>query len=624
MAKAKAKKVKHYSAKDVRFLKGLEPVRIRPSMYIPDADMAGFHHLIKEVVDNGIDEFLDGHVNRIVVTVNTKTNVVQVRDNGRGIPVEKHPDTKESTLTGVFTRLHAGTKFGKGAYTSAIIGLHGIGVKATCALSENLQVWTVQRGKTYTQQFERGKPTSEVVIAEQKIKKGTAVVFRPDPQIFGDVKVNPKRIRKWLRDTAYLCPGLKITFKVDGKKEVFYAKKGLEDLCHLLTEGEELLHEFLVLQHKEFDMVLVWANVEGEHWKSWVNVSPTPEHGTHVNGVKKAVQNVFSEHAGKRLKGEDIRDGLVGFVHAHVLEPKFRGQAKVRLENKDVGEWVQEIAENVLRRFVAENPVVAKSIIERAVELSKARTKFRSEQKAIKGTRVKSGAKGIMPDKLFECPDAPSEDRELFIVEGDSAAGTVVDGRVMLKQKKGKPLHYQEVYALRGKLLNVARKEGLEGAMKNKEIEGLVKTLGTGVGPSFNIAKARHSKIFILTDADPDGKHIRSLLIVLFSKLFPQLIDDGLVHIVRNPLFRGVTPSKTAYGDTAEDVQKKLGTSNCRISRFKGLGEMNPLDMRTSSLDPKTRDVVQVLWEDANDRDLVLEYMGPDASVRKEILGVVE
>ena len=398
----------------------------------------------------------------------------------------------------------------------------------------------------------------------------------------------------------------------------------MEEILQIQMEDEELLHDFLVIQHKEFDMVLVWANVEGEHWKSWVNVSPTPEHGTHVTAVKKAVQNVFSEYSGKKLKGEDIRDGLIGFVHAHVLEPKFRGQAKVRLENKDVEESLRELAENILRRFVAENPVIAKSIVERAKQLNQARAKFRSEQKAIKGTRVKSGAKGIMPDKLFECPDAPSEERELFIVEGDSAAGTVVAGRVMLKRKKKKPLHYQEVYALRGKLLNVARKEGLEGAMKNKEIEGLVKTLGTGVGPSFNIAKARHGKIFILTDADPDGKHIRSLLLVLFAKFFPQLIEEGLVYIVRNPLFRGVTANKTAYGDTVEEVQKQLGTSNCRISRFKGLGEMNPVDMRMSSMDPKTREVAQILWEDDNDRDLVLEYMGPDASVRKEILGVIE
>lgn len=618
------KSTPHYAATDVEFLKDLEHIRLRPEMYIGDAGISGYHHLIKEVVDNGIDEFLDGHVTRLIVSINTKTGVIQVKDNGRGIPVDKHPDTGESTLTGIFTRLHGGSKFGKGTYTSAVVGLHGIGVTATCALSESLQVWTVQKGKTYTQSFERGIPTGVVRVAKQQIKKGTAVVFKPDPEMFVGVKVNPKRIRQWLRDTAYLCPGLKVTYKVDGKKEVFFAESGLEDLCKLLTEGAELLHEPIVFQHEEFDMVLVWANVEGEHWKSWVNVSPTPEHGTHVNGVKKAVHTVFNEYAGKKLKGEDLRDGLIGFVHAHVLEPKFRGQAKVRLENKDVEESVREIAENTLRRFISEKPQLAKAVVERATELSKARLKFRSEQKAIKGTRVKSGAKGIMPEKLFECPDVSPDDRELFIVEGDSASGTVVDGRVMLKQKKGKPVHFQEVYALRGKLLNVARKEGLEGALKNKEVEGLIKTLGTGVGPSFNIDKARHSRIFILTDADPDGRHIRALLLVLFTRFFPQLIEAGMIHAVRNPLFRGVTANKRAYGDTVEEVQEALGTSNCRISRFKGLGEMNAEDLRESSLDPKTRDVARVYWENDSDRELVLDLMGPDATLRKEILGVVE
>lgn len=618
------KKKQHYAATDVEFLKDLEHIELRPEMYIGDAGVGGYHHLIKEVVDNGIDEFLDGHVTRLVVSLNTKTGVIQVKDNGRGIPVDEHPDTGESTLTGVFTRLHGGSKFGKGTYTSAVVGLHGIGVTATCALSESLQVWTVQNKTTYTQQFERGVPVDGVHKAKQHLKKGTAVVFKPDSEMFNGIKVNPKRIRRWLRDTAYLCPGLKITYKVDGKKEIFFTKSGLEDLCKLLTEGTELLHEPIVFQHKEFNMVLVWANVENEHWKSWVNVSPTPEHGTHVNGVKRAVHIVFNEHAGKKLKGEDLRDGLIGFVHAHVLEPKFRGQAKVRLENKDVEEKVREIAENVLRRFIAEKPQLAKAIVDRAKQLSEARKKFRSEQKAIKGTRVKSGTRGIMPEKLFECPDVSPEERELFIVEGDSAAGTVVDGRVMLKRKRGKPVHFQEVYSLRGVPMNVAKKGSLEEVVANKELGGLIKVLGTGVGPSFNLAKARHSRIFIMTDADPDGRHIRSLLLTMFAKFYPQLIEEGMVYIVRNPLFRGVTSNKCAYGDTIEKVKEALGTSNCRISRFKGLGEMNAEDLQVCGLDPKTRDVAKVHWEDDKDRELVLEYMGPDVAIRREILGVIE
>lgn len=594
-------------------------------MYIGDSGVSGFHHLIKEAVDNAIDEFLDGHVTRISVHLDLQNNVIRVKDNGRGIPVEIHPDIGISTLTGIFTQLHGGSKFGKGAYTSAIVGLHGVGIKATCALSEVLQVWTVQNRKVYTQKFERGIPAYDVKRAKQKLTKGTAVVFRPDPEVFGDIKINPKRVRKWLRDSAYLCPGLEMSFKVDDKEtEIFHAENGLEDLCSLLTKNEDLLHDPIVFRHKEFDMVLVWANVEGEHWKSWVNVSSTPEHGTHVNGVKKAVQTVFSEYAGKKVPGEDLRDGLIGFVHAHVLEPKFRGQAKVRLENVEITDSVCKITETVLRRFLAENSVVAKGIIDRAKQIGDARKKFRTEQKAIKGTRVKSGAKGILPHKLVECPDASPEQRELFIVEGDSASGTVVDARVTMKRKGSKKtVHFQEVYSLRGKLLNVARQDGLEAAMKNKEVEGLVKTLGTGIGPSFNLSKFRQNKIFILTDADPDGRHIRSLLIVLFAKFFPQFIDEGMLYIVRNPLFMGVTSTERVYGDSVEEIQKKLKNKKCRITRFKGLGEMDAIDMRMS-LDPTTRDVIQLNWDEENDRELVLNYMGPDSEIRKEILGVVE
>jgi DNA gyrase subunit B len=612
-----------YTEEDVQFLDGLEPVRLRPEMYIGDRRSGGLHHLLKEVVDNAIDEYLDGHVDNIVVTINTEENIIQVRDNGRGIPVKKHPKIGISTLTGVFTRLHGGTKFGKGTYTSAVIGLHGIGVKATNALSTNLQVWTVQRKKVYTQKFERGEPVTKVKPSKQKIKRGTVVRFQPDPEIFGTTRIDSKKVRKWLRDTAYLCPGLRIKLKIDDLESVlYYSESGLDELLLRLTKDVELLHEPLVVQTKEFDLAFAWSDVEGEHWKSFVNVSATPEHGTHVVGVKKAIQNVINQYAGKKFKGDDIRDGLIGIVHARVLEPKFRGQTKIKLENTEVSEVVQKVTEDALRRFVAQNKSVAKTIVERAKQIQAAKKKFRSEQKAIKGTKVKSGARGILPGKLVECPECSSGLRELFIVEGDSALGTVVDAR--LKTKNGKrDIHFQEVYPIRGKLLNVARKDGLEVAMKNKEVEGLIKAVGTGVGPSFNLAKARHSGVFLLTDADPDGKHIRALLIVLFAKFLPELIEEGMLYVVRNPLFMGVSAKKRVYGDSSEEVQKKLGTSNCRITRFKGLGEMNPLDMR-KSINPDTRNVTRVGWKDDDDRDLVLALMGHDSTIRKKVLGIIE
>ncbi len=612
-----------YSAKDFDFLEGLDPIRLRPAMYIGDTGEGGLHHIVKEVIDNAIDEHLDGHVDHIKVCVNTADQVVRVEDNGRGIPVSKHPQKKIPILTGVLTHIHGGSKFGKGAYTSAVVGLHGIGIKATNALSTWLSVYTKRRGKVWGQKFERGEPVTKVVRVKKRLKRGTVVAFSPDPKIFGKNKLKPKKILKWLRDVAYLCPGLKITFRVDGEQPVEYlSNDGLSELLLDLTSELDLLHEPLVIKNDSFDLALAWTDAEGEHWKSAVNVSPTPDHGTHVVGVKKALHTVLNEHAGKRYRGEDLRDGIVGLIHAKVLEPQFRGQTKVKLENPEVADEIQEVVSDLFRRWIAENASTAKAIIERAKQLQAAKKKFRSEQKAIKGTKVKSGAKGILPGKLIECPDASPTERELYIVEGDSALGTVVDARVERRRKGKRTYHFQEVYPIRGKMLNVARKGGLDEVMKNKEVEGLVKALGTGIGPSFNLAKARHTSVYLLTDADPDGKHIRALLTALFARFLHEMIEDGRLRYVRNPLFRGVTSSSIAYGDTIEEVQKQLKTSKCRITRFKGLGEMRAEDMGIS-IDPKTRKELIVGLEE-DDRELVLTYMGKDSSVRKRILGITE
>jgi DNA gyrase subunit B len=614
---------KKHQAKDFEFLEGLDPIRRRPEMYIGDTGSGGFHHLIKEVVDNAVDEHLDGHVNRIWVNIDPEENVIQVRDNGRGIPISEHPEKKMPVLTGVFTHIHGGSKFGKGAYTSAIVGLHGVGVKAVNALSTWLQVWTVRRKKVWTQEFEEGEPTTEIERDTIKIKRGTIVAFQPDPAFFGDVKVDVKKVTGWLRDTAYLCPGLRIKLKVKGQKaQLFHTERGLEDLLEEMKGEADFTHEPVVIQHELVDVAFAWSDGEGERWKSYVNVSPTPDHGSHVNGVKQAVQRVIAQSSGKKLKGEDIRDGLIGVVHAHVLKPKFRGQTKTCLENKEVKGEVQEVVEDAMRRFVAANSSTTKVIVERAQRLQAARKKFRVEQKAIKATKLKKGAVGVLPGKLIEVPDCPSDKRELFIVEGDGALGTVRDARVRTRHR-GQDIHFQEVLPLKGVPLNVVR-HGLAKIVKNKEIEGIFKTIGTGVGPLFDLSRARHSKVFILTDADPDGKHIRALLITLFTEYFPRLVEDGRLWVVLNPLYRGVTTrGDKAYGDTIEEVQQQLKRAKCHITRFKGLGEMDADDMRPC-IDPATRKVMQVKWGGRKDQERITLYMDKDSTARKELLGVVE
>lgn len=618
-----------YDESSVDILEGLEPVRVRPEMYIGDTGTYGLHHILKEVIDNAIDEYIDGNVTMLGVQLDTERQVAVVVDNGRGIPVKMHPTAKIPTLTAVFTRLHSGGKFGdkvgRGAYTGTSVGLHGVGVKATNALSDQLSVWTKRDGNTYYQTFKRGIPASGVEISDKKLRSGTRVMFKPDFSIFKGVRFDPKHIRDLLSTAAHLCPGITIEFNVDGESEIFKSEGGLTSMLMEVAGDTALFHDPLLISTPEVDVALVWADRTGELWKSFVNVSPTPEHGTHVKGARRAIQDVITSYADDKhgkLKGDDIRDGLIGIVHAKVVGPKFSSQTKLSLVNSDVEDTVADIVSANLRRFATANQAVVRSVIERAVALRDAKQKFRAQQLAIRGVKVKQGTRGVLPGKLCEAPECSPADRELFLVEGDSAFGSAKDARIKLKYN-GKDIHFQEILPLKGKSLNIAKEDDVSAALDNKELSSITQAIGTGVEPAFDMAKCRCGNVYILADADPDGKHITSILLSFFALHMPKLIEAGMVHVVQAPLFRGVTSKATAYGDSIEEVKKKLGTDkNVLISRFKGLGEADADDLEVFAMDPKRRKLVHVEWLGEEDRELVIRYMGKDVRYRKELMGV--
>lgn len=616
---------KRYSAQDIQVLQGLEAIRLRPGIYIGDVGPQGLHHLLHEAVDNAVDEFLDGHVDEIVVTLLPDGAVVQ--DNGRGIPVEHHEQADCSTLEAVFTRMHAGGKFKRGAYTTAIAGLNGIGTKAITALSTLTIATTVRDGKAWQQQYSQGKPTTKVQRIKSDLTAGVRIEFYPDPEIFGQWKWQPRKVATWLQDTAWLCPGLTIVLTSGDKTVRYHSPDGLAGLLAHETPDATIQGDVVEVHVAGVvDAAFCWTDLEGEHWRSWVNVVNTPGHGVHVKGATRAIQDFLQELSNQKIRGEDLRDGLVGAIHVRTMEPKFQGQTKQRLDNPEVETQVYEIVLEHLRDHRTELQDQCLAIVARAKRIQDARQKFRAEQSAIKNVKVKRGARGLLPDKLVEAPDCSPDERELYIVEGDSAGGTVKKARIRKKRGRGDhEYHYQEVFQLRGKVANAARKGEVEDLLKNQEVKDLITAIGAGIGDSFDLTKCRYRHVYLLADADPDGKHIVALLLGLFARYFPALISAGIIRVVLNPLFMGVTTDRRVYGDTVEEVRDKLGgKQNIRITRFKGLGESNAADLQAYALHPRTRRVMQVLWDERHDAVLVQRYMGLDVQARREILGIVD
>jgi DNA topoisomerase IV B subunit len=616
----------NYTAKDITVLEGLEPVRKRPGMYIGGVGTAGLHHLVWEILDNAVDEAMNGYASNIVLTLHEDGSSVTVTDDGRGIPVDKHPKTKKSAIEVIFTMLHAGGKFEQGNYKTAG-GLHGVGASVVNALSSELHASVKRDGAAWEMAFKRGKATGPLKKAGAARGTGTTVYFHPDPTIFPKVEFDPALIRERLEIVSYIHKGVRVSFdnEVDGKKEVFQHEEGLADFLKKIVgeRGSKPVHELPFTLTRDapprLDLVLQWTEATDEHLRSYVNGIPTGSGGTHENGFRaglgKAVRNYIDTHnlspKGVTLTAEDIREGLTGILSIFIEEPQFQGQTKDRLNNQELTSAIDSAVRPALEHWLNTNRTVAEAIVARIILAARAREASRAAQAEVTRKTATSGRLNL-PGKLSDCTGSGREDSELFIVEGDSAGGSAKQGR-----DRGK----QAILPLRGKVMNT---EGMTLAkvLENKELADLVTALGCGLGKNFDLARLRYGRVIILADADSDGHHIATLLLTFIYRHLPQLIANGKVFLAQPPLYRIDIGKETfwALDDAHRDrllKQHGNGRANAEITRFKGLGEMMPKVLWETTLNPRTRRLLRVEVSDQIVTDRVInELMGKDASAR--------
>jgi len=618
--------VANYTAKDITVLEGLEPVRKRPGMYIGGVGTAGLHHLVWEILDNSVDEAMNGFASNIVLTLHEDGSSITIADDGRGIPVDKHAATKKSALEVIFTMLHAGGKFEQGNYKTAG-GLHGVGASVVNALSSELRASVKRDGATWEMSFKRGKATGPLKKAGVARGTGTTVYFHPDSTIFPKVEFDPALIRERLEVVSYIHKGVRVTFdnELDGKKEVFEHREGLLDfLKKILAErSAKPVHDAPFVQSRDtsprLDLVLQWTEATDEHLRSYVNGIPTGSGGTHENGLRaglgKAVRNYIDTHnlspKGVTLIAEDIREGLTGVVSLFIEEPQFQGQTKDRLNNPELTSAMDSAVRPALEHWLNHNRSVAEAIVARIILAARAREASRAAQAEVTRKTATSGRLNL-PGKLSDCTNSGREDSELFVVEGDSAGGSAKQGR-----DRGR----QAILPLRGKVMNT---EGMTLAkvLENKELADLVTALGCGLGKSFDLARLRYGRVIILADADSDGHHIATLLLTFIYRHLPQLIANGRVFLAQPPLYRIDIGKETfwALDDAHRDRLLKQygnGRAHPEITRFKGLGEMMPKVLWETTLNPRTRRLLRVDISDQIVTDRVInELMGKDASAR--------
>jgi len=622
-----------YQADSIQVLKGLEAVRRRPAMYIGAVSARGLHHLVYEVVDNSVDEALAGFATKIDVTIHAD-NAVTVVDNGRGIPVDIHKTEKKPGVEVALTVLHAGGKFDKSTYKVSG-GLHGVGVSVVNALSEKLEVWVDRDGKRHHMAFERGETTKKLEVVGKAKGTGTTVWFKPDDKIFTETRFDYATIANRLRELAFLNKGLTIVLKDERrgsqKEETFHYKGGLAEFVKWVIGNRRPLHPKPITfeatrEGNEVEGAIQYDDQYSENTFTFVNNINTHEGGTHLTGFKSALTRTINEWAKQdgllkkeefTLSGDDVREGLNCVLHVKVIAPQFEGQTKTKLGNSEVEGIVKTVVNDALGEFFDKNPSVARAIIAKAVSAARAREAARKARELV---RKKSGLDaGILPGKLADCSLTDPKLCEIYLVEGDSAGGSA---------KQGRDRSYQAILPLRGKILNV-QKARIDKILSNEEIRTIITAIGTGVGEDFNMEEARYHKIIIMTDADVDGAHIRTLLLTFFYKEMKQLIDIGYIYIAQPPLFR-VSKGKEefyAYDEKERDgYVKRLtngaeGRSTITVSRYKGLGEMNPDQLRDTTMDPAKRTLLKVTMEDALEASQLFEtLMGDEVEPRRRFI----
>ncbi len=627
--KGKARKEGEYTAKDIYVLKGLEPVRMRPGMYIGGTGLDGLHHLIWEVLDNCLDEAMAGHAKNIEVVL-LPNNRVKISDDGRGIPVEKHPDTGKSTLETVLTTLHAGGKFGGEAYKVSG-GLHGVGISVVCALSTFMLSEVHRDGGVYQQEYFRGAPKTSVKKVGETKRTGTTQTFEADPQIFSEIKYDAKRILTHIRQQAYLTKGVRITFKDEREKGketsyTFYFEGGVSSYVKYLVLGNTPRHDNIFSTAIDKNGIYVEAAFQYTQEmecteQSFANNIYTPEGGTHISGFRTALTRCLNDYARREgflkekdenFTGDDVREGLTAVISVKIRTPQFEGQTKAKLGNPEAKNAVEAATSEGLSDYLERYPQDAKGIIENCMLASKARI----AAKAARQTVLRKGAlEGLaLPGKLADCLSRKPEESELYIVEGDSAGGS---------SKQARDRRFQAILPLRGKILNVERAR-LDKMLSSKEIKALIIAMGTGIGEDFNIEKLRYHRIVIMTDADVDGAHIRTLLLTFFYRHFKQIVENGHIFIAQPPLYK-IQSGKTAeyaYSDDQRDkIVKQIGKTSVSIQRYKGLGEMNPDQLWETTMNPENRTLLQVAVEEAHEADKTFDIlMGEEVEPRKKFI----